>query len=748
MSNTKTRFQQSAISGKNSNSKQFGANSKRAGVNPISGFGATGNKSNTNPQVLFNGKILTPHKLTASKATEIGNNTLQSKKLQTVTEKLADENNLEDKSVVSKLTSKKNDTDLTAKSIKTFGNLAKQKSQIEESCSVLLTETSTEILFSIPSLIVSTETRDVIAVDERNARYDVLVKNHKNEDGFVSRPTQTKNNPLKHQNEMASLNAYRDFGSQVVAYEINDAITNINYQKNNENDGVTNDQSTMDDLSRLDGNVRKYVKDTVNVSLVTPGCLLEINCVIKPSTSGKTEHSNSKFRSEKQRSKSSIVIHNNKSTTGSGANAVATQSSGDDYNYSNYNSIEIQNSDSLTPAAVHATSSSVVDIQQQHYVQNNSNAISSTIQKQHKAAASHVSGVSRDSAAGYLLNIGTTQPSGSKIISNDDHEHSEASGNASTTNNNNNNNNATHTEEDSLAIVRAAEITKLLSDPMLLKRLHMIERAIQQNAAHRSQLDYRDLPDIKPLNLFSNEKVRVIGNQEQLFGGLGNANAMYGEKEKKKNNNNTSNNSNGLMMMMSPLKKAASSNVDFEKKRKAKSNLTENNSSYNNSNHKNNLFGDDDELDGGESRHGTDEKFKKLFSYTCHEVVQGRPVNAMVWNTASTDLLAVGYGRTENFIDVFKAGEALNEEKHGGLVLFWSLRNPNYPEKILKTMYPVTALDFSKLNPMVLAVGFSNGDVSIYDVRREGANWGIPVESSLNVQGLHGISGHSDPVWY
>ena len=70
----------------------------------------------------------------------------------------------------------RNDADLTAKSIKTFGNLAKQKSQIEESCSVLLTETSTEILFSIPSLIVSTETRDVITVDERNARYEVVVK--------------------------------------------------------------------------------------------------------------------------------------------------------------------------------------------------------------------------------------------------------------------------------------------------------------------------------------------------------------------------------------------------------------------------------------------------------------------------------------------------------------------------------------------------------------------------------------------
>jgi hypothetical protein len=51
----------------------------------------------------------------------------------------------------------------------------------------------------------------------------------------------------------------------------------------------------------------------------------------------------------------------------------------------------------------------------------------------------------------------------------------------------------------------------------------------------------------------------------------------------------------------------------------------------------------------------------------------------------------------------------VDEQLQGGLVLFWSLRNPAYPEKILRTPQPVTALDFSKQNPMTLAVGLLNG---------------------------------------
>ena len=49
---------------------------------------------------------------------------------------------------------------------------------------------------------------------------------------------------------------------------------------------------------------------------------------------------------------------------------------------------------------------------------------------------------------------------------------------------------------------------------------------------------------------------------------------------------------------------------------------------------------------------------------------------------------------------------AVTEEgKRQGLVLFWSPRNPEYPEKILYTPHGVTAIAFSKFNPLIFAVG-------------------------------------------
>ena len=54
----------------------------------------------------------------------------------------------------------------------------------------------------------------------------------------------------------------------------------------------------------------------------------------------------------------------------------------------------------------------------------------------------------------------------------------------------------------------------------------------------------------------------------------------------------------------------------------------------------------------------------------------------MAWNSVNSDLLAVGYGKLDNFVDNSKLGEAVDEQLQGGLVLFWSLRNPEHPEKV------------------------------------------------------------------
>jgi hypothetical protein len=53
-------------------------------------------------------------------------------------------------------------------------------------------------------------------------------------------------------------------------------------------------------------------------------------------------------------------------------------------------------------------------------------------------------------------------------------------------------------------------------------------------------------------------------------------------------------------------------------------------------------------------------KVKRLFRYYSEELVQGRAVTSMVWNTLNSDLLAVGYGKIDTFVDTNKLGEILH----------------------------------------------------------------------------------------
>lgn len=245
---------------------------------------------------------------------------------------------------------------------------------------------------------------------------------------------------------------------------------------------------------------------------------------------------------------------------------------------------------------------------------------------------------------------------------------------------------------DSAAILLGRKAARILSSVSLLKRLQMMERAVQQNAFMRQQLDYRDLPDVKPLALLS----KAVLTMEGMAGGFG-----------------------AQRMTMT-----AGVGLDLGQ----------------------GSVGSHDESVGEESvadsdMRGPNNEVKRLFSYLNHDLIKGRAVTCMAWNKVNQDLLAVGYGKLDTMVDPYKPGEALDEPLQGGLVLFWSLRNPEYPEKLLKTASPVTALEFSRMSPMTLAVGCLSGDVLVYDVRRE-SDWGKPVESSTGMQG-----GHSDPVW-
>ena len=52
------------------------------------------------------------------------------------------------------------------------------------------------------------------------------------------------------------------------------------------------------------------------------------------------------------------------------------------------------------------------------------------------------------------------------------------------------------------------------------------------------------------------------------------------------------------------------------------------------------------------------------------------------------------------------------------MLMFWTLKNPSYPEKIIYSSSRFTCCKFSNDNPNLIACGTYDGVVSIYDIRR------------------------------
>jgi len=88
---------------------------------------------------------------------------------------------------------------------------------------------------------------------------------------------------------------------------------------------------------------------------------------------------------------------------------------------------------------------------------------------------------------------------------------------------------------------------------------------------------------------------------------------------------------------------------------------------------------------------------KHLFKFSCDKV-EGRNISCMDFNSANPDLLAVGYGE-------FDMDNTQTKQK--GVLAFWTLKNPYFPEKIIFTDNCITCCQFSKRNPNLIAVGDS-----------------------------------------
>eukprot|EP01138_Halocafeteria_seosinensis_P012280 gb/GECG01012549.1/.p1 GENE.gb/GECG01012549.1/~~gb/GECG01012549.1/.p1 ORF type:complete len:1327 (+),score=271.85 gb/GECG01012549.1/:1-3981(+) len=96
-----------------------------------------------------------------------------------------------------------------------------------------------------------------------------------------------------------------------------------------------------------------------------------------------------------------------------------------------------------------------------------------------------------------------------------------------------------------------------------------------------------------------------------------------------------------------------------------------------------------------------------LFSYSCADV-KNMAVNSIAWNRINSDLLAAGYGPSSY----------IPPSKSRGYLALWSIKNPEYPQALVRVESGVTALDFSAAHPNLLAVGLYDGRIAIYDVRR------------------------------
>jgi len=134
-----------------------------------------------------------------------------------------------------------------------------------------------------------------------------------------------------------------------------------------------------------------------------------------------------------------------------------------------------------------------------------------------------------------------------------------------------------------------------------------------------------------------------------------------------------------------------------------------------------------DDSSGASERSGSG-GFSILWSFAS-EASQGRNVACLEWNPGNRDLLAAGYGEFD-----------FARQRSDGLILFWSLKNPESPDKAIRAACGVTAIAFSNQHPNLLAAGLYDGTVCIFDVRKDSSK---PI-----LESGHGTGGkHTDPVW-
>ncbi|TRY60448.1 hypothetical protein DNTS_028893 [Danionella cerebrum] len=110
-----------------------------------------------------------------------------------------------------------------------------------------------------------------------------------------------------------------------------------------------------------------------------------------------------------------------------------------------------------------------------------------------------------------------------------------------------------------------------------------------------------------------------------------------------------------------------------------------------------------------------------LWKFQCDDV-KNLSVTALCWNYKYSDLFAVGLGSYEF------------TQQEQGMLLFYTLKNPSYPEFIFNTDSGVMCVDIHEQLSHLVAVGLYDGCVSVYDLRKRSE---LPIYCSIASSGKH-----------
>lgn len=145
----------------------------------------------------------------------------------------------------------------------------------------------------------------------------------------------------------------------------------------------------------------------------------------------------------------------------------------------------------------------------------------------------------------------------------------------------------------------------------------------------------------------------------------------------------------------------------------------------------------DEENEGEEEKKKEDEFVVKgekpdirfLFRFDGKGVLENKKyiVHCLDWNPYNKDLLAAAYGDPD--ID----------SKSPGFLLFWTLKNPLNPERVIQTPRGITSCHFSNKNPYYIVCSDYAGEIMIYDLRNSNNK---PIADSTELKDKH-----TDIVW-